>query len=451
MRDDMNDTNDEYGDDGRVASPGRVGSPAVRALVQRCLDGVASEAEVAELDRLVAADATVARELARTATLESSLEVLLRAQAGETRARLPTAADVTELAAWRGQRTVRMVSAAAAGLAAIAAAFLLVGPLRPGRSRDGATATSEGRPRGEPPLAAATEPAAPPPEVKVTTPGTDALPAPESPHQAPSSQAARRRLRFADGSSAELRDDASRLETRVSKARSIDLVLVQGEARFDVAHVPGRRFRIWVAGAYVQVVGTIFSVERLAGAVRVSVERGIVKVVSGPKEVYLARGEEQILPLEGAEDRRLARSRNRRPPGTSEKSGAIVEAAEEGSTLLEASEDARRQGRPADAFVLLQRFLDRHGRDTRAFYVTFIEGRVLLEELARPREAAAAFARVEALNPRTPLVQDALAREVEAWCRAGDTEMARQRARAFLRRYPNGQRTDEVRRYGQLE
>ena len=101
--------------------------------------------------------------------------------------------------------------------------------------------------------------------------------------------------------------------------------------------------------------------------------------------------------------------------------------------------------------MLLQRFLDRHGKDSRAFYVTFIAGRVLLEELARPREAAAAFARVEALNPRTPLVQDALAREVEAWCRAGDTEMARQRARAFLRRYPNGQRADEVRRYGQLE
>jgi hypothetical protein len=48
-------------------------------------------------------------------------------------------------------------------------------------------------------------------------------------------------------------------------------------------------------------------------------------------------------------------------------------------------------------------------------------------------------------------VQDALAREVESWCRAGDAEMARQRARAFLRRYPNGQRADEVRRYGQIE
>jgi transmembrane sensor len=447
--DDMNDRGGEDGVNGRAGSPGRVGSPAVRTLVQRCLDGIASEAEVAELDRLVAADATVARELARTATLESSLEVLLRAQDGETPARLPTAADVTDLAAWRGRRAVRMV-AAAGGLAAIAAAFLLAGPLRPGRSRDGAIATSEGRTRGEPPIAAATEPAAPPQGVKVTTPGTDAVPVPASPRQTPSSQAPLRRLRFADGSSAELRDDSSRLETRVSKPRAIDLVLVQGEARFEVAHVPGRRFRIWVAGAYVQVVGTVFSVERLAASVRVSVERGIVKVVSGPKAVYLARGEEQILPLEGAEDRRLARSRSRQPPGATEKSTEI-QAVDEGSTLLEASEDARRQGRPADAFVLLQRFLDRHGRDSRAFYVTFIEGRVLLEELARPREAAAAFARVEALNPRTPLVQDALAREVEAWCRAGDTEMARQRARAFLRRYPNGQRTDEVRRYGQLE
>jgi transmembrane sensor len=131
--------------------------------------------------------------------------------------------------------------------------------------------------------------------------------------------------------------------------------------------------------------------------------------------------------------------------------GPSVAAQDEASKLLQDSEDARREGRAGDAFVLLQRFLDRYRGDGRAFYVTFIAGRVLLEELGRPREAAAAFARVEALNARTPLVQDALAREVEAWCRAGDAEMARQRARAFLRRYPNAQRADEVRRYGQIE
>jgi transmembrane sensor len=447
MRDGTDFTDRQDRNDGQVESHGRTVSQAVRALVQRCLDGVASEAEVAELDRLVMADPAVARELATAASLESSLEVLLRGQEGETSVS-PTAADITELARWRGRRTVRIVSAVVAGVAAMAAAFVLVGPPRRGRNPGAAISTSEGRPHAEAPLAVAAGPAAA--DAKATIPAPAVLSGPATPLAASKPPAPRTRLRFADGSSAELRDDASRLETRVSQPRAIDLVLVQGEARFDVAHLPGRRFRIWVGSTYVQVVGTVFSVERLAGAVRVSVERGIVKVVSGPNTVRLASGEAQILPLEGAEDRRLARSRKGRPPGAREKSGAI-EPADEGSTLLDASEDARRQGRPADAFVLLQRFLERHGRDSRAFYVTFIAGRVLLEELARPREAAAAFARVEALNPRTPLVQDALAREVEAWCRAGDTEMARQRARAFLRRYPNGQRADEVRRYGQLE
>ena len=204
------------------------------------------------------------------------------------------------------------------------------------------------------------------------------------------------------------------------------------------------------AAGYVEVVGTVFSVERLGGGVRVAVERGLVKVVRGRQAILVGAGAERTLPLEAAEDQRLARSRSKRMALAGRPAGTTV-APDEASKLLEDSEDARRQGRAAEAFVLLQRFLDRYRGDSRAFYVTFIAGRVLLEELGRPREAAVAFARVEALNARTPLVQDALAREVESWCRAGDAEMARQRARAFLRRYPNGQRAAEVRRYGQIE
>ena len=99
----------------------------------------------------------------------------------------------------------------------------------------------------------------------------------------------------------------------------------------------------------------------------------------------------------------------------------------------------------------LQRLLGDHPRDPRAPYAAFILGRVLLEELHRPREAAAAFARVEALDANTPLVQDALAREVESWARAGELDRARQAAGTYLGRYPNGRRADEVRRYSRME
>ena len=44
-----------------------------------------------------------------------------------------------------------------------------------------------------------------------------------------------------------------------------------------------------------------------------------------------------------------------------------------------------------------------------------------------------------------------LAREVEAWSRAGETEAARERALTYTRRYPQGHRAHAVRRFGMLE
>jgi hypothetical protein len=49
------------------------------------------------------------------------------------------------------------------------------------------------------------------------------------------------------------------------------------------------------------------------------------------------------------------------------------------------------------------------------------------------------------------LTQDALAREVEAWSRAGENEKAHDRALDYLKRYPNGRRANAVRRLGGLD
>jgi transmembrane sensor len=76
---------------------------------------------------------------------------------------------------------------------------------------------------------------------------------------------------------------------------------------------------------------------------------------------------------------------------------------------------------------------------------------VLLDELGRPGEAAEAFAKARSIAPSGPLADDALAREVEARSRAGDTARARSLAEDYLRRLPNGPRARLVRHHAGLE
>ena len=75
---------------------------------------------------------------------------------------------------------------------------------------------------------------------------------------------------------------------------------------------------------------------------------------------------------------------------------------------------------------------------------------MLLDELGRPREAAESFQHAQQLDPTGPLAQDALAREVEAWSRAGEPARARACAQQYLKSYPSGRRTNSVRHFGEL-
>jgi len=375
-------------------------------LIRRCLDGVATEMETAELSRLVGRDASVARQLAEAAQLESRLEIVMRGGAETSPASQPVALP---------RRRARTALWAAATITAAAAAGLALawsmGTKPVAREGDSVAAKLEAR----------------------VDPATH--------------------IRFADGSTADLRNDSSRLETRSSNARGIDLVLSRGGARFEVVPRHGRRFRIWVGSAYVEVIGTIFTVDRLPTGVRVSVERGVVKVVSGQNETRLSEGTAEVVPIEAtppplAPDVPTPAPAAERVEPKPPRHAAV---SDEPGALLRASEVARRNGHPQDAVTSLQRLLAAHPRDPRAPYAAFILGRVLLEELHRPREAAAAFAQVEALDASTPLVQDALAREVESWARAKDVDQARRAAATYLGRYPTGRRADEVRRYSRME
>ena len=119
--------------------------------------------------------------------------------------------------------------------------------------------------------------------------------------------------------------------------------------------------------------------------------------------------------------------------------------------LLLASDVARLSGHPAQAVAPLRELVARYSRDPRAPLAAFTLGRVLLDEVGRPREAAEAFRQVRRLDEEGHLAEDALARETEAWSLAGELELARERALEYLQRYPAGVRAQSVRRHGGLD
>ena len=297
-------------------------------------------------------------------------------------------------------------------------------------------------------------------------------------------------LRFADGSTSAPLGAQTRLVALVDTPRRVTVSLEQGAALFDVVPDPQRTFRVEAGAVVVEVVGTRFTVERLPTHVRVAVERGLVRVsgqllaegqsglfpVAGPPKVDVGTS-----PRESAEDlpprpRELERAPARRagptsppdaatPPSHADwralarrgdfevawgrlEAGALVR--DESSELLLASDVARLTRHPNQAVAYLRRLLASHRDDPRAPLAAFTLGRVLLDELGWPRDAAAAFATARALDAGGPLAEDALGREVEAWSRAGDPDRARELAEQYLASYPGGARASSVRRHGGL-
>ena len=111
-----------------------------------------------------------------------------------------------------------------------------------------------------------------------------------------------------------------------------------------------------------------------------------------------------------------------------------------------AADVARLSAHPGAAVAPLRRLCDRFPKDKRAPVAAFTLGRVLLDELGQAAEAAAAFQKARTLWPSGPLAEDALAREVEAWQRAGRPERARPLAERYLLRFPDGKHTASMRR-----
>jgi len=116
--------------------------------------------------------------------------------------------------------------------------------------------------------------------------------------------------------------------------------------------------------------------------------------------------------------------------------------------LMLAADVARQAGRPERAVPFLERVVREHPSEVSAQLADFSLGKVYLDNLGEPALAARTFAAVRAMAPGGGLAQDALAREVEAWARAGEPARARAGALEYARLYPRGRRLAAVRDLG---
>jgi transmembrane sensor len=270
----------------------------------------------------------------------------------------------------------------------------------------------------------------------------------------------------------------ARLDVVERTASRIVVALHEGSARFQVRHDPNRLIRVQAGAVAVEDLGTIFEVEHRGLTARVSVTEGSVSVSFPEPEgdarnrVTLDAGKSAIFPAVASFEAALVDEHAAEAPDaplpkaddaprsvTAPPTGGWRELARAGkhggayellapkdfrdvrndpSDLLLASDAARLSHHPAEAVQLLRRLLSGHARDPRAPSAAFTLGWLLMNELDRPREAASAFARAEALAPGGNLAEDAVARTVEAWYRAGDLPRASAEVKRYRKRYPNG-------------
>jgi transmembrane sensor len=300
--------------------------------------------------------------------------------------------------------------------------------------------------------------------------------------QAPAGSVAGTVAAFSDGSVAELstRDTELRVEQDTS-----DRVVARltGGARFQVVPRHERTFEVRAGDVRVRVLGTTFSVQQLpSGQTQVLVERGRVEVAWLGGATLLQSGQGGVFPPTAGAEIEPAPPRAAEvlpPPAQSAAPSGIDSAPQHASTggawredaragnyakayeelnakpdavrddagdLLLAADIARLSGHPEDAVRPLRAVCDRHSGDRRAPVAAFTLGRVLLDNLGRPADAAAAFRRARVLWPAGPLAEDAFSREADAWERAGRPDAARAAAGEYLERYPNGRHAAAMRK-----
>jgi transmembrane sensor len=282
-----------------------------------------------------------------------------------------------------------------------------------------------------------------------------------------------------------------------------------GSATYHVTRRPERGFEVRTDHAIVRVRGTVFEVAVEDGATTVRVEAGRVEVADHARLTVLGAGEmlrvaaaaviapasedgagaQRAASEDGAaagaqsaaredgsgvqsaasedgsgaqsaasglrRERRTAAARDPAqtaegapPASPAEPASAPAEAlvrARSYEQLLASADAARRAGALDDAAALLERAILGARDDGGRAVALFTLGRV---EIARGRARAAAttFERCAEVAPLGALAEDASAAAANAWNEAGQTERARERASAYLERWPAGHHAAAMRR-----
>ncbi len=251
----------------------------------------------------------------------------------------------------------------------------------------------------------------------------------------------------------------------------VDVQVVSGQGRFEVGADYPRRMVVHATGVQITVHATEFTVASERDIAEVAVEQGHVEVLWDGALDTVGAGQRRQFGPAGETDTEQPPSAAEVRPGPAEprhrddwralaRDGKVeaalallrggVEVDDRVGDLLLAADVFRIGGDPTAAVKPLGAIVSHHASDPRAPLAAFTLGRVLLDDLGRPVAAAEAFARAREFAPDGALAEDALAREVEAWSKAGQATTARQRAQEYLDRYPRGHRVRTVKQYGHL-
>jgi transmembrane sensor len=318
---------------------------------------------------------------------------------------------------------------------------------------------------------------------------TPTQPAPQAAATAPAVHGLVRSLsprRLSLGLETEARlDKGTQIDVREQTPARVVVALHSGSAGFRVRHDPTRLFRVEAGEVAIEDLGTAFEVKHQGKDVFVSVSHGAVSVSfpengkrgsstlrAGESGSYPAAGN-QAVPLVTAPvpsspsvasthgETSIATAPKREPSAEADlkptvnwrelaRAGKYRQAydlltpagfrdvRDDPADLLLASDVARLSRHSGEAVTLLRKLLTRHTHDSRAPSAAFTLGWLLMNDLSRPAEAAQAFARAEELAPRGNLAEDAAARAVEAWHRAGDAARANVEFARYKRAYPAG-------------
>jgi transmembrane sensor len=286
---------------------------------------------------------------------------------------------------------------------------------------------------------------------------------------------------LSDGSWVTLRPN-SRIDVLENNEVALVTLLSSGSAGFKVNPGGPRRWTIECGLATVEVVGTRFSLLREPSRVRVDVQHGVVlvrgervrdrvqRLVDGQWLEVTARpdtppnAEQPRAEAAASEPLDSGRAAAPAPDAVwkdfahggdyAEAYGLLgpggvrrVDDSASVKDLLTVADVARLSGHPEDAVPALQRLIAEHSADPNAPIAAFTLGRVELDTLGHPAQAAEAFSRAIALGVPSGLLEDAYARLVEARSRANDRAGARQTADEYRARFPDGARAKDVARW----